>query len=77
MDEILLQCFCKISGNEVRYQDRILNDLDDDLSRTGGFMSNTITRVMRLRKTGRGFTCYMIMFALLVFFILYMVLKLR
>lgn len=66
-----------ILGNEVRYQDKILNDLDDDLSRTGGFMQNTIGRVIRLRKTGRGFTCYMILFAFVVFLILYLVLKLR
>jgi len=64
-------------GNEVRYQDRILNDLDDDMSRTGGFMHNTIGRVMRLNKGKRGTTCYMLLFALLVFLILYVVLKFR
>lgn len=64
-------------GNEVRYQDNILNDLDDDMSRTGGFMQNTIGRVVRLSKHKRGYTCYMLLFSLLVFGILYVVLKFR
>lgn len=64
-------------GNEVRYQDKIINDLDDDMGRTGGFMQNTIGRVVRLSKHKKGYTCYMLLFALLVFLILYVVLKLR
>lgn len=64
-------------GDEVRNQDKILNELDDDVFRTGGFISNTIGRVTRLSKTGRFHTCYMLLFALLVFFILYLVLKFR
>lgn len=66
-----------VLGNEVRYQDKILNDLDDDMGRTGGFMQNTVGRVMRLRKNKKSFTCYMLLFALLIFCILYVVLKLR
>lgn len=65
------------SGNEVRYQDKILNDMDDDMSRTGSFMGNTIGKVLRLSKRGKGYTCYMLLFALLVFFILYLYIKLR
>ncbi|CAO1406930.1 unnamed protein product [Diamesa serratosioi] len=64
-------------GHEVRYQDKILNELDDDMGRTSGFMGNTISRVTRLAKQGRGYTCYMIIFALVVFLLLYFVLKLK
>lgn len=64
-------------GYEVRYQEKILNDLDDDMGRTGGFLSNTITRVTRLAKNGKSYTCYMLFFALFVFFIIYIVLKFR
>lgn len=64
-------------GNEVRYQDKLMNDLDDDMNRTGGFMQGTLNRVLRLNKNKRGYTCYMLLFALLVFFILYIVLKFR
>lgn len=66
-----------ILGDEVRYQDKLINDLDNDMNRTSGFMSSTIGRVMRLSKHKKGYVCYMFLFALLVFFILYVVLKLR
>lgn len=66
-----------IVGNEVRYQDKILNDLDDDMSRTGGFMGNTLNRVMRLSKHKKSYLCYMLLFSLFVFLILYVVLKFR
>jgi blocked early in transport 1 len=69
--------FHVLLGNEVRYQDKLISDLDDDMDRTGGFMNNTIGRVMRLSKHKRGYTCYMLLFALLVFFILYLVIKFR
>ncbi|ETN64339.1 hypothetical protein AND_003927 [Anopheles darlingi] len=65
-------------GNEVRYQDRLLRGMDEDMDRTGGFMSNTIGRVVRLGKGGhRNYMCYMFLFVLAVFFLLYIVLKLR
>ncbi|EAA00304.2 BET1 homolog [Anopheles arabiensis] len=65
-------------GNEVRYQDRLLRGIDEDMDRTGGFMSNTINRVVRLGKGGhRNYMCYMFLFVLAVFFVLYVVLKLR
>ncbi|XP_035788132.1 BET1 homolog [Anopheles albimanus] len=65
-------------GNEVRYQDRLLRGMDEDMDRTGGFMSNTINRVVRLGKGGhRNYMCYMFLFVLAVFFLLYIVLKLR
>ncbi|XP_058055844.1 BET1 homolog [Anopheles bellator] len=65
-------------GNEVRYQDRLLRGIDEDMDRTGGFMSNTINRVVRLGKgSHRNYMCYMFLFVLAVFFVLYLILKLR
>ena len=65
-------------GNEVRYQDKLLSGIDDDMERTGGFLSNTMSRVVRLGKNGhQKYMCYMILFVLLVFFILYVTLKFR
>lgn len=64
-------------GNEVRYQDKILNDLDDDMSKSSGIMKNTIGKVLRLTKHKKGFTCYMLGFALLIFLILYIFIKFR
>ncbi|CAH1977052.1 unnamed protein product [Acanthoscelides obtectus] len=65
-------------GNEVKYQDKLLRDVDDDLDRTGGFLGNTMNRVLRL---GRGshnyYILYMFLFSIFVFFILYLVIKFR
>ncbi|XP_058463378.1 BET1 homolog [Malaya genurostris] len=65
-------------GNEVRYQDKLLRGIDEDMDRTGGFMSNTITRVVRLGKGGhRSYMCYMFLFVMFVFFVLFLMLKFR
>ncbi|XP_055598732.1 BET1 homolog [Uranotaenia lowii] len=65
-------------GNEVRYQDKLLRGIDEDMDRTGGFLSNTITRVVRLGKGGhRNYMCYMFLFVMFVFFILFLIMKLR
>ena len=69
--------FYLILGNEVRYQDKLIDDLGDDTGRISGFMSSTIGRVMRLNKNKRGYTCYMLLFSLIVFLILYIFLKFR
>ncbi|KAI4461207.1 golgi snare bet1-related [Holotrichia oblita] len=34
-------------GNEVKYQDKLLRDVDDDMDRTGGFLGNSMNRVLR------------------------------
>lgn len=65
-------------GNEVKYQDRLLRDVDDDLERTGGFLGNTMNRVLRLGKGSHNYyICYLFAFSVFVFFILYLVLKFR
>lgn len=65
-------------GNEVRYQDKLLRGIDDDMDRTGGFLSNTMARVVRLGKSGhQKYMCYMFLFALFVFLLLYLVIKFR
>ncbi|CAG4956148.1 unnamed protein product [Colias eurytheme] len=35
-------------GNEVRYQDKILRGLDDDVDRSSGFLGKTMGRVLKL-----------------------------
>ncbi|KAI8041212.1 BET1 homolog [Drosophila gunungcola] len=66
-------------GNEVRYQDKLLRGIDDDMDRTSGFLGNTMTRVVRLAKQGGGARqmCYMFLFVLVVFFILWLTLKFK
>lgn len=65
-------------GNEVRYQDKLLRGIDDDMDRTGGFLGNTMARVIRLGKhSGGRHMCYMLLFILFVFLILYVVIKIK
>lgn len=65
-------------GNEVKYQDKLLRDVDDDLDRTGGFLGNTMNRVLRLTKGSHNYyIVYLFLFSICVFFILYLVLKFR
>lgn len=65
-------------GHEVRYQDKVLRGIDDDMDRTGGFLGNTMSRVVRLGRNGhQGYMCYMFLFVVFVFFVLYITLKLR
>ncbi|XP_075160056.1 blocked early in transport 1 [Haematobia irritans] len=65
-------------GNEVRYQDKLLRGIDDDMDRTQGFLGNTMGRVVRLAKNGGSrHMCYMFLFVLFVFLILYIVLKIK
>lgn len=65
-------------GQEVKYQDKVLRELDDDFERTGGFMGNTINRVLRLAKGGHNYyIIYLFLFSIVVFFILYIVIKFR
>lgn len=65
-------------GDEVRNQNKFLGGLDDDIDRTGGFLSNTMNRVIRLGKNGHHkYMFYMFLFALFVLLLLYFVIKLR
>lgn len=65
-------------GNEVRYQDKILRGLDDDVDRSSGFLSKTMGRVLKLGKGNHNYYIfYLFLFAVFVFFLLYIVLKFR
>ncbi|XP_015363342.1 PREDICTED: BET1 homolog [Diuraphis noxia] len=65
-------------GSELKSQDRLLRDMDYDLETTGGFLSNTLGRVTRLYGYSGGYNkLYLILFSLIVFFILYIFLKLK
>lgn len=65
-------------GNEVKSQDRLLRDMDDDFEKTGGFLGHTISRVMRLSRGRHNYyICYLLIFVIFIFFILYIVIKLK
>lgn len=63
-------------GNEVRYQDKMLSGMDDDMDRTGSLLKNTMNRVIRLGKGGhKSHMCYMVAFVFGVLFLLYLVVR--
>ncbi len=65
-------------GNEVRHQNHLLHDFDDSFDRTSGFLGHTMNRVLRLSRGGHNYyICYLLLFAVCVFFILYAVIKLK
>ncbi|XP_051171076.1 BET1 homolog [Leptopilina boulardi] len=65
-------------GAEVKYQDKMLNEMDDDFERTRGSLSSSISRVLRLSKGGHNcYIIYIFLFSIAVFFVLWLVLKLK
>lgn len=65
-------------GDEVKYQDRLLREVDDDFEKTGGFLGNTMNRVLRIAKGRHNYyICYLFVFSIVVFFVLYLVIKFR
>jgi blocked-early-in-transport protein 1 len=65
-------------GDEVKYQDRLLREMDDDFEKTGGFLGNTMNRVLRIAKGRHNYYIfYLFIFSVVVFFILYIVIKFR
>lgn len=65
-------------GSEVKNQNKMLDDMDSDFDSTGGLLGATIGRVKQLsRGSQTKLLCYMLLFALFVFLVLYWYIKLR
>ncbi|RXM32262.1 BET1-like [Acipenser ruthenus] len=65
-------------GTEVKYQNKMLVDMDTDFDSTGGLLGATMGRLKLLsRGSQTKLFCYVLLFALFVFFVLYWVIKLR
>ncbi|XP_033214832.1 BET1 homolog [Belonocnema kinseyi] len=65
-------------GAEVKYQDKILHGMDEDFERTGGSLSSSISRVLRLAKGGHNYyILYLFLFSIMVFFILWIFIKFK
>ena len=62
-------------GEEIRQSNKFLDGLDKDFEKSRGFMESTMLRVTRLIKTGGNCKIYftLMLFALFVFFVLYLV----
>ncbi|XP_063042021.1 BET1 homolog [Engraulis encrasicolus] len=65
-------------GTEVKYQNKMLTDMDSDFDSTGGLLGSTMGRLKLLsRGSQTKLFCYLLLFALFVFTILYWVIRLR
>jgi blocked-early-in-transport protein 1 len=64
-------------NDELKNSNKLLNDLDTDFDKSKGFLGMTINRVVRLSKSGGSckIYLYLILFSMLVFFVLYLVIK--
>uniref|UniRef100_A0A8C1LY54 Bet1 golgi vesicular membrane trafficking protein n=1 Tax=Cyprinus carpio TaxID=7962 RepID=A0A8C1LY54_CYPCA len=65
-------------GNEIKYQNKMLGEMDSDFDSTGGLLGATIGRLKLIsRGSQTKVYYYMLLFALFVFIVLYWVIKLR
>ena len=59
-------------GTEVREQNRLLKDVDDEFDSTFGQLQHNIQRVLKLVKSGNRYhMLYLFLFCLFVFFVLW------
>ncbi|KAM4688791.1 BET1 homolog [Discoglossus pictus] len=65
-------------GTEVKYHNKLLGEMDSDFDSAGGFLGSTMGRLKKLSRGSQAkLFCYMMLFALFVFFVIYWFIKLR
>ncbi|XP_011505321.1 PREDICTED: BET1 homolog [Ceratosolen solmsi marchali] len=65
-------------GTEVKYQDKMLRDMDDDFERTSGSLSRSVTRVLRMAKGSQNYyIVYLFFFSIGIFFFLWIFFKFK
>ncbi|KAM8966648.1 BET1 homolog [Pelodytes ibericus] len=65
-------------GTEVKYHNTMLGEMDSDFDTTGGILGATMGRLKVLSRGSQAkLLCYMMMFSLFVFFVIYWFVKLR
>lgn len=65
-------------GEEVREQNKSLKFMDDDFDSVGGFLGSTMGRLRGISRGGYGkMYCYMLLFVLGVFFVMYWMIRLK
>ncbi|PNJ70028.1 BET1 isoform 5, partial [Pongo abelii] len=65
-------------GHEVKTQNKLLAEMDSQFDSTTGFLGKTMGKLKILsRGSQTKLLCYMMLFSLFVFFIIYWIIKLR
>ncbi|CAK8681105.1 BET1 homolog isoform X2 [Clavelina lepadiformis] len=64
-------------GEEVRGQNKMLKDMDDDMSKVGGFLGSTMNKLKQISRGGYGkMYLYLALFTFAVFFVMYFLIRL-
>ncbi|XP_069715745.1 BET1 homolog isoform X2 [Phaenicophaeus curvirostris] len=65
-------------GTEVKNQNKMLSEMDNDFDSTSGLLGATVGRLKALsRGSQTKLLCHMMLFSLFVFFVIYWIIKLR
>lgn len=65
-------------GNEVKEHNRFLEAFDDDMNKSEGLLRKAIGRVLKLHQAGHHrYIWWLFLFSLLVFFIIYVLMKFK
>ncbi|XP_028012778.1 BET1 homolog isoform X1 [Eptesicus fuscus] len=65
-------------GHEVKTQNKLLAEMDSQFDSTTGFLGRTMEKLKILsRGSQTKLMCYMMLFSLFVFFVIYWIIKLR
>uniref|UniRef100_A0A8W4FLI5 BET1 homolog n=1 Tax=Sus scrofa TaxID=9823 RepID=A0A8W4FLI5_PIG len=65
-------------GHEVKHQNKLLAEMDSQFDSTTGFLGKTMGKLKILsRGSQTKLLCYMMLFSLFVFFVIYWIIKLR
>ncbi|CAB3363399.1 Hypothetical predicted protein [Cloeon dipterum] len=73
-----LRSLCIEMGTEVKYHNKLLTDINDDMEHSRGFLGKTMDRVLRLGKGSHNYhLVYLFLFCIFVFFLLWIILKFR
>ncbi|XP_036285298.1 BET1 homolog isoform X1 [Pipistrellus kuhlii] len=65
-------------GHEVKTQNKLLAEMDSQFDSTTGFLGKTMEKLKILsRGSQTKLMCYMMLFSLFVFFVIYWIIKLR
>ncbi|VDK66064.1 unnamed protein product [Onchocerca ochengi] len=63
-------------GDDVREQNRLLNEMETDFDRSKGLLGSTMRKLNRVAKAGgKNLTCYLVLFALFVFLVIYYLIR--
>uniref|UniRef100_F6X459 BET1 homolog n=1 Tax=Equus caballus TaxID=9796 RepID=F6X459_HORSE len=65
-------------GHEVKQQNKLLAEMDSEFDSTTGFLGKTMGKLKTLsRGSQTKLLCYLMLFSLFVFFVIYWIIKLR